>query len=148
LEISPAARVVAPDLTMSNGAALPEPEEKLRALEQQIADWLREYPYETTTGAGKAYSASVYARYLLQRLQTELAALRAARVPAPQEKCICPVEHCEDCPSYSPPRRPQACSTCQGRGWIAKGETRDFGHGLGAGGAWTGPCPDCRPPEA
>jgi hypothetical protein len=38
------------------------------------------------------------------------------------------------------------CKTCQGRGWIMRSETRDLGNGLGAGGVWNAPCPDCKPP--
>ncbi len=35
------------------------------------------------------------------------------------------------------------CHTCQGRGWIMKSETKDLGGGLGSGGSWNEPCPEC-----
>ncbi len=37
------------------------------------------------------------------------------------------------------------CATCRGRGWVMRSEMRDWGLGLGSGGAWNEPCPDCTP---
>ncbi len=40
-------------------------------------------------------------------------------------------------------REEHPCATCNGRGWIMRSESHDHGNGMGSGGAWNEPCPDC-----
>lgn len=40
---------------------------------------------------------------------------------------------------------PKVCPTCQGRRWVMRSESRDHGNGVGSGGCWNEPCPDCAP---
>lgn len=39
----------------------------------------------------------------------------------------------------------QTCKTCDGRGWVMRGESRDYGNGVRSGSSWNEACPDCHP---